>query len=138
MKRSQAITAFVVGLAQLLGRGDRERAHEVLHVEPVSAPRARALLLLQPDFFFGDRGELVQRRERGAVAAGSRHRQGAVVVHSMTSSACANSAGGTMRPSAVAVLRLMTNSNFVGCSTGKPAGLVPRNKLRSCRLCTSL
>jgi hypothetical protein len=49
---------LVVGLAQFLGRRDAERPHEVLHVEPVGAPGARALLLLQPDFFFGDLGEL--------------------------------------------------------------------------------
>jgi hypothetical protein len=29
------------------------------------------------------------------------------------------------RPSAFAVLRLITNSNFVGCSTGRLAGLAP-------------
>src|SRR5262245_48778096 len=45
--------------------------------------------------------------------------------HSITSSARASSVGGTSRPSALAVLRLMTSSNFVGCSTGKSAGLAP-------------
>src|SRR5258706_15627026 len=29
------------------------------------------------------------------------------------------------RPSVFAVLRLMTSSNFVGCSTGRSAGLAP-------------
>ena len=33
--------------------------------------------------------------------------------------------GGTVRPSALAVLRLTTSSNVVGCSTGRSAGLVP-------------
>jgi hypothetical protein len=33
--------------------------------------------------------------------------------------------GGTVRPRAVAVLRLMTSSNFVGCCTGRTAGLAP-------------
>ena len=32
-------------------------------------------------------------------------------------------------PMALAVLRLITNSNFVGCSTGKSAGLAPRRIL---------
>src|SRR3954470_274607 len=45
--------------------------------------------------------------------------------HSITSSARASSVGGTSRPSALAVLRFMTNSNFVGCSTGRSAGLAP-------------
>ena len=35
--------------------------------------------------------------------------------HSITSSARASSVGGTSRPSALAVLRLMTSSNLVGC-----------------------
>src|SRR5262249_38581083 len=45
--------------------------------------------------------------------------------HSITSSALASSGGGTSRPSALAVLRLMMNSNFVGCWTGSSAGLSP-------------
>src|SRR5262245_15006941 len=45
--------------------------------------------------------------------------------HSITSSARATSDGGTVRLSALAVLRLMTSSNFVGCSTGRSAGLAP-------------
>ena len=36
-------------------------------------------------------------------------------LHSITSSARASSVGGTSRPSALAVLRLMTSSNLVGC-----------------------
>src|SRR5262249_43379212 len=43
----------------------------------------------------------------------------------MTSSARPSTDGGIVRPRALAVLRLMTNSNFVGCSTGKSAGLAP-------------
>jgi hypothetical protein len=45
--------------------------------------------------------------------------------HSITSSAVASSVDGTVRPSALAVLRLMTNSNLVGCSIGRSVGLVP-------------
>jgi hypothetical protein len=45
--------------------------------------------------------------------------------HSITSSARASSVGGISRPNALAVLRLITSSNFVGCITGKSAGLVP-------------
>src|SRR5205814_10277012 len=46
-------------------------------------------------------------------------------LHSMTSSARARIDGGTVRPSAIAVLRLTTSSNLVGCSTGRSAGLAP-------------
>src|SRR6516165_8397326 len=45
--------------------------------------------------------------------------------HSMTSSARARIDGGTVRPSACAVLRLTTSSNLVGCWTGRSAGFSP-------------
>src|SRR5215467_1670173 len=45
--------------------------------------------------------------------------------HSITSSARAISVGGTSRPSAFAVLRLMTNSNLVGCSIGNSEAFAP-------------
>ena len=40
--------------------------------------------------------------------------------HSITSSARASSIGGTSRPSALAVLRLITNSYLVGACTVRP------------------
>jgi hypothetical protein len=42
-------------------------------------------------------------------------------LYSITSSALASKDGGTVRPSALAVFRLMVNSNFVGCTTGSSA-----------------
>ena len=45
--------------------------------------------------------------------------------HSITSSASATRFPGTSRPSALAVLRLMTSSNLVGCITGRSAGFSP-------------
>jgi len=45
--------------------------------------------------------------------------------YSMTSSARASSVGGISRPSALAVLRLMTNWYLEACSTGRSAGLAP-------------
>src|SRR5262245_30371512 len=44
------------------------------------------------------------------------------VAHSITSSATAESPGGISRPSALAALRLITNSNLVDCSTGRDRG----------------
>ena len=49
--------------------------------------------------------------------------------YSITSSARASSVGGISRPSALAVVRLMTRSNLVGCSTGISPGFVPRRIL---------
>ena len=63
-----------------------------------------------------------ERRKRGA------HRRSArrlAPAHSITSSARARIDCGTVRPSALAVLRLMTSSNLVGCWTGRSAGLAP-------------
>ena len=45
--------------------------------------------------------------------------------YSITSSARASSVGGTSRPSALAVLRLITSSYLVGACTGRSAGFSP-------------
>src|SRR5262245_17827688 len=45
--------------------------------------------------------------------------------HSITSSALARSVGGTSRPSAFAVFRLITSANLVGACTGRSAGFSP-------------
>src|SRR5215468_5292220 len=47
------------------------------------------------------------------------------VPYCMTSSARSSRDGGIVSPRAFAVLRLITSSNFVGCSTGRSAGLAP-------------
>jgi hypothetical protein len=52
------------------------------------------------------------------------HRSG-MLDHSITWSARCKRDGGIVRPRALAVLRLMTSSNLVGCSTGKVAGFAP-------------
>src|SRR5262249_6695214 len=46
-------------------------------------------------------------------------------LHSITSSASASSLSGIWRPRAFAVLRLITSSNLVGCSTGRSPGFSP-------------
>jgi hypothetical protein len=46
----------------------------------VGAAGPRALLLLQPDFFLGDVGELIERRQPAAAGV-ERRRQGRVVGH---------------------------------------------------------
>ena len=49
--------------------------------------------------------------------------------YSITSSARASNVGGTDKPSALAVVRLMTRSNLVGCATGRSEGFAPRRIL---------
>jgi len=63
------------------------------------------------------------------ITAVSRCNKVSVQPYSITSSARASKAGGMVRPSAFAVLRLIAKSNLVGCSTGRSAGLAPRNIL---------
>jgi hypothetical protein len=46
-------------------------------------------------------------------------------LHFITLSARASTFGGIVRPICFAAFRLMTNSNFLGCSTGMSAGFVP-------------
>src|SRR4029453_14916322 len=61
--------------------------------------------------------------------------------HSIPPSARASSVGGTSRPSTLAVLRLITNSYFVGCNTGRSAGLAPlrmRPTYPAARRCASV
>src|SRR6185369_11037625 len=48
-----------------------------------------------------------------------------IAAHRITRSALASTFGGIVNPICFAVLRLMTNSNLVGCSTGKSAGFAP-------------
>src|SRR5215813_12211463 len=65
------------------------------------------------------------RRERPGGGRAADERDERAAFHSMTSSVRASRVGGTVRPSALAVLRLMTNSYFVGTCTGRSAGFSP-------------
>src|SRR6476660_5660578 len=49
--------------------------------------------------------------------------------YSVTSSARSRTEGGMVRSRDFAVLRFIANSNFVGCSTGRSAGLTPLSTL---------
>src|SRR5262249_8095179 len=64
------------------------------------------------------------RRERPCRRA-AEQRDELAALHSITLSARVRRVGEMSRPIAFAVLRLMTSSNFVGCSTGSSAGLAP-------------
>jgi hypothetical protein len=58
-------------------------------------------------------------------------------VYSITLSARATNVAGTVIPIALAVLRLITSSNFVGCSIGISAGLTPCKILTVSRAASS-
>src|SRR5678815_3811110 len=75
--------------------------------------------------FLAGRTILIQHRETGGSLPG-------FAPYSMTLVACTRIERGTVMPSALAVFRLMTSSNFVGCSTGSSAGLAPFRILLTC------
>src|SRR5262249_26231007 len=64
-------------------------------------------------------------RERPRPRRTAEQRYELAAFHSITSSARASSAGGTSRPSVLAVLRLMTIQNCVGNMIGSSAGFAP-------------
>src|SRR5215475_1341936 len=71
-------------------------------------------------------GLLRKRRQRPRRrAAEQRDELAALHAHSITSSASTSRVGEMSRPSVLAVLRLITNSNLVGCRTGSSAGFSP-------------
>jgi hypothetical protein len=77
-----------------------------------------------------DCGHTVANAYRRSVPIADVSRCSKLPLYSMTSSARASSCAGKSRPSALAVLRLMTSSYFVGACTGRSAGFAPR-RMRS-------
>ena len=65
------------------------------------------------------------RRKRPSDGRAAEQRDELAPLHSMTSSARPSSGIGTVRPSALAVLRLMTSVYFSACCTGRSLGLAP-------------
>src|SRR5262249_14783194 len=71
-------------------------------------------------------GLLRARHERPRCRCAADKRDELAAPHySITSSARASSVGGISRPSARAVLRLITSSNLVACTTGRSDGFSP-------------
>src|SRR5262249_16789586 len=75
-------------------------------------------------------GLLRARRERPCASCAAEERDELAALHSITSSATSRRSRGISRSRPLAVLRLMTSSNFVGACTGRSAGLAPR-RMRS-------
>src|SRR2546430_16742347 len=75
------------------------------------------------------RALLRARRERPRDRRAAEQRDELAPLHSITSSARKRTAGGIVSSRDFAVLRFSANSNFVGCSTGKSAGLTPLRTL---------
>src|SRR5262249_25139308 len=105
---AQNITAFTKALM--------ERGQAAWRIDNVNKPDHGQRRLLRPRHERPSRRAAEQRDERAAL-------------HSITLSVRASSVGETSRPSALAVIRLMTKSNLVGCSTGISPGFAPRRIL---------
>src|SRR5262249_22795094 len=69
------------------------------------------------------------RRKRPRGRRATEQRDEIAAPHSITSSAATCKLCGTVRPSALAVVRLITRSYLVGCSTGRSSGFAPRRIL---------
>ncbi len=69
--------------------------------------------------------DALRRRELTRCANQRHSHRGKTARYSITSSARASTDAGTVRLSALAVLRLMTSSYFVGACTGMSAGFSP-------------
>src|SRR5262249_10715371 len=92
--------------------------------ERCQAIRCRWSSRAQPsDYRF--RRLLTARCERPRDCRAAEQRYERAALHSITSSARARTVAGMSRPSALAVLRLITNSNFTVCCTGRSAGFSP-------------
>src|SRR5262249_29670132 len=70
-------------------------------------------------------GLLCSRRERPSRGSAAEQRDELAALHSITSSARASRVGGTSRPSALAVLRLITSSYLVGACTARSVDFSP-------------
>src|SRR5262249_9051029 len=84
-----------------------------------------------------DSGELCRllcaRRERPGGCRDAEQRDELAPFHSITLSARSTRPAGTSCPIALAVLRLITSSNVVGCSTGRSVGFAPLSILATIR-----
>src|SRR5262245_44689243 len=68
---------------------------------------------------------LCARRKRPCGGCAAEQRDDGAPPHSITSSAMERTSGEMVRPSALAVLALITSSNSVACHIGRSAGLAP-------------
>src|SRR5262245_8397171 len=93
---------------------------------PAVAPRSTVRLgIVVWDICIFFLGWYCPRRERPRDRRAAEQRDERALVHSITSSAMASSPGERLRLNALAVLRLITNSNLLDCMTGRSAGFSP-------------
>jgi hypothetical protein len=114
-----------------MGQGGQVRGHQARVIRRLNIPsfpfresrRARRIALtMRPAICRSPQGQRAGTKGGGA---GGRRQLSWRTTHSITSSAMASRFGGMERPNFLAVLRLITSSSLVGCSTGRSAGFAP-------------
>jgi hypothetical protein len=112
-----------------LGGGDRQAIIATTRAaDTVGTPSSSSDLHLRVNRFGST--PPATRAASGHAAAAPSSVMNARPFHSITSLAATSRPGGTVRPIALAVLRLTTVSNLVAACTGRSAGLSPR-RMRS-------
>src|ERR1700732_3911407 len=114
-------TVSAVDPAELL-QSSHKRRHAGLNFGVALGPRHQQTDPPHPAQLLRARRE----RPRGGTAE---NRDELAASHSINSSARRRSGSGIVRPRSWAVVRLMTRSNLVGCSTGRSPGFAPRRIL---------
>ena len=126
--QGQLITVGIAGLRWIRGRASQQKAVPLFEMGHKPRRRSGPGVGLCPQCL-QSRRNFVHRSERRQVPIPDLSRCSNVreqsCGYSMTSSARAESVGGTSRPNSFAVFRLITNSNLVGCTTGRSAGFSP-------------
>jgi hypothetical protein len=102
--------------------------HRTFHIAHYANKRVARILRQS----WNPRSLLLRRKRKFSAAGGTSekcqqetHAPHHYQLYSITSSAATSRPGGTVRPSAFAVLRLTTRRNRVGCSSGRSAGFSP-------------
>src|SRR5262245_40015994 len=91
----------------------------VIHVALVASAN-------RPHVRFASESDRIAAQQRNDAQCQKRHEHRSKPGrYSITSSASASRVGGMSRPSVLAVLRLITRWNLVGCWIGRSAGLAP-------------
>src|SRR5262245_21117821 len=81
----------------------------------------RYILVLSADYM----QTITRQTSRNAILMSALGHKRTSRSYSITSSAISRKSRGIVRPSALAVFRLITSSNFAGCCTGNSAGFAP-------------
>src|SRR4029453_8250351 len=123
LSRAEGGKPCILGVGEPRGVGIEKLVVEHrLERGEIAAAHGRVALVFEGEDF------LVAAHRQNSLAVSTRA-SSLLRLHSITSSARKSTEGGMVRSRDFAVLRFTANSNFVGCSTGRSAGLTPLRTL---------